>query len=40
VWALRGPKELHLLRVTGVCGWDDDAYEAFLTDLLVTQQLV
>jgi AcrR family transcriptional regulator len=27
------------LRVTRVCGWDDDAYEAFLTDLLFSQLL-
>jgi AcrR family transcriptional regulator len=37
VGALCGP-ELYL-RVTGVSGWDDDAYEEFLTELLLAQLL-
>ena len=37
LWALCGP-ELYL-RLTGVCGWDDDAYEEFLAELLLAQVL-
>lgn len=37
IWALGGP-DLYL-RLAGTCGWSDDAYEAFLTDLLSTQLL-